>query len=294
MQRLNWNDLRYLLAVERGGTLSGAARLIGADETTVSRRLKVLRELTGDELYWRQRDGTLILTDIGSQVARHAAQMEAQVDHVSELLGWDQQQLSGTVRLTSVPWLINRCLANQVGTLLQQYPALTLELNPDSRDLDLNLREADIALRLSRPRVGGTETLARRIGELPFGVYASRSSSSEAEDTLPWIGYDETTSHLPQAQWIAKMARQPGQRLAGLKVMDVETALEAAIAGAGRTLLPIPIAQATRSLTSLSGDGPVLSREIWLLTHRSQSEWRRIKVVVSWIEDLMPLLLGDR
>ncbi len=293
MQRLNWNDLRYLLALERGRTLSGAARLIGADETTVSRRLRVLRELTGDELYWRQRDGTLHLTDIGAQVAGHAAQMETHVVHVSELLGRGQEELSGTVRLTSVPLLINRCLANQIGTLIQQHPALVLELNPDSRDLDLNLREADIALRLSRPRSGGTETLARRVGELPFGVFASSSSASNSGDELPWVGYDETTLHLPQAQWIAKMARQPGHTLAGLKVMDVETAMEAAMAGVGRTLLPIPIARDMSGLVSLNGGEPVLSREIWLLTHRSQSEWRRIKVVVGWIEDVLHQLLGN-
>ncbi|MEM9356680.1 MAG: LysR family transcriptional regulator [Pseudomonadota bacterium] len=294
MQQWNWNDLRYLLALERGRTLSGAARLIGADETTVSRRLKVLRELTGDDLYWRQRDGTLMLTDVGAQIAEHGALMEAQAEHVSELLGQDQERLSGTVRLTSVPLLINRFLANQIGTLMQQHPALILELNPDSRDLDLNLREADIALRLSRPRSGGSETLARRVGELPYGVFASRSSPTKSVDTLPWVGYEETTSHLPQARWIAKMARQPGQALAGLKVMDADTAMEAAVAGVGRTLLPIPIARETTGLVLLSGDEPVLSREIWLLTHLSQSEWRRIKVVASWIEEALHRLLGDR
>ena len=110
MQHLNWNDLRYILAIERGRTLRGAAQLVGADETTVSRRLKDLRILLGDELFWRQRDGTSTPTDLGRAVAARASDMESQIDQISELLSNHKLQVAGLVRLTSVPMVINRWL----------------------------------------------------------------------------------------------------------------------------------------------------------------------------------------
>src|SRR5215470_12694543 len=65
MQMLNWNDLRYVLAVSRGGTLAAAARLLGVDDTTVARRLVPMQETIGTRLYQRLADGTLQLTTSG-------------------------------------------------------------------------------------------------------------------------------------------------------------------------------------------------------------------------------------
>ena len=287
MQHLNWNDLRYILAIERGRTLRGAAQLVGADETTVSRRLKALQILLGDELFWRQRDGTYTPTDLGMAVAARASDMESQIDQISELLSNHKLQVAGLVRLTSVPMVINRWLVRYASDILQRHPGLTLDLIPDSRDFDLNLREADIALRLSRPRTGGSNTLERRIGQLHFAVFASRSVSSTELEALPWIGYDESMSYLPQAQWIEKAAWAPGQSFSGLRVLDMEIALEATLAGVGRTLLPIPIARAVSGLIRVGSDTTVLSREVWLLTHRSQKQLSRVKVVTDWLEKIV-------
>ena len=287
MQHLNWNDLRYILAIERGRTLRGAAQIVGADETTVSRRLKALQILLGDDLFWRQRDGTYTPTDLGIAIAARASVMENQIDQLSELLGSHKLQVAGLVRLTSVPMIINRWLVRHASEFLQRHPGLTLDLIPDSRDFDLNLREADIALRLSRPRAGGSNTLARRIGLLSFAIYVSGGVSPTEAEALPWIGYDESMSHLPQAQWIEKAARASGQTVAGLRVLDMETALEATLAGVGRTLLPIPIADSVSGLIRHGCHAPVLSREVWLLTHRNQKELSRVKVVTEWLESIV-------
>ncbi len=287
MQNLNWNDLRYLLAIKRGRTLSGAARLMGVDDTTVSRRLSALRSALGDELCSRQRDGLLILTDLGAAVASHTDAMERQTDLIGEVLGAEGNECIGTVRITSVPFLINQWLAPRTSSILNANPKLQIDLVPDSRNLNLSLREADIAVRLARPVVGGSDTLARRIGSLPFAVFAARHYSTAEGSRLPWIGYDDLMAHLPQAQWITKTVTRDGNQLAGLRVHDAETALEAVRAGVGKSLLPTPIAENVQSLRRLSTGTPELSREIWLLTHRSQHSLRRMKVVVEWIESLM-------
>ncbi len=295
MQFKNWNDLRYLLALKRGRSLSGAARLIGVDDTTVSRRLSALQFAAGTELYRRLPDGSLQLTSNGEAVALRVEAMEHQVDLIGEVFGSDQDACVGAVRLTSVPIVVNRLLTPQIGSLLDTYPGLEVELVPDSRDLNLTRREADLAIRLARPTTGGTNVKARRIGQLGYSVYASREYSTREVADLPWITYDETMAHIPQAQWITRITKGRTESLAGIRVHDAETALEAVIAGLGRTLLPSVIADRNESLRRLKteeGTTPP-SRELWLLAHADQLELRRIRAVIAWIENVAELTTGQ-
>ncbi len=286
MQTLNWNDFRYLLAVKRAGSLSAAARLIGVDDTTVSRRLGALRRALGEDLFVRQSDGALVLTDLGAKAVFHIEAMERESDLLNEAFAASADECSGTVRITSVPFLINRWLVPHVDDLLQLNPKLQVDLIPDSRDFSLTLREADIAMRFARPATGGNEVIARRVGSLPFSVFAAKSHSAAVDPELPWITYDDSMAHLPQAKWLAKTLRQNGEQSVGLRVHDVETALEAVIAGVGKSLLPTPNADRLPSLRRLDAGSIDVSREVWLLSHRNQHLLRRISEVSKWIAAL--------
>lgn len=286
MQRLNWNDLRYLLAVKRAGSLSAAARLMGVDDTTVSRRLSALRRALGEDLFARQPDGALVLTDHGAKATSHIEAMEREADLLTETFSASAGECIGTVRITSVPFLINRWLAPQVTGLLRRHPNLQVDLVPDSRDFSLTLREADIALRFARPATGGSDVIARRIGLLPFSVFAAKSASQRQPSELRWITYDDSMAHLPQAKWLARMTKQDREQSVGLRVHDVETALEAVIAGVGKSLLPTPIADRIPSLRRLDPGSTDVSREVWLLSHRNQQSLRRISEVSTWIAAL--------
>ena len=287
MQTKNWNDLRHLLAIKRSGTLAAAARLQGVDDTTVSRRLNVLQDVFGAVLFLRQADGTLQLTPKGEAVAHRAEIMERQVDLIDEALGAEVGQALGSVRLTSVPMVVNRLLVPALGRLLNQHPALQIELIPDNRDLSLTRREADIALRLARPSVGGTNIKARRIGVLSYATYSSREHDAIDSKYLPWIAYDNTMAHLPQAKWIGRASKLPGETISGLKVHDAETAVEAILSWPSKTLLPIAIGERDRRLRRLKQPRsmPALTREVWLLAHADQTELSRIKAVTKWIDD---------
>jgi len=292
MQLKNWNDLRYLLALKRGRSLSGAARLIGVDDTTVSRRLSALQTAAGTIIFRRQPDGSLQLTSKGEAMALHVEAMEHRIDLIGEMLGSDQDVCVGTVRLTSVPIVVNRLLAPQIGSLLDAHPGLEVELVPDSRDLNLTRREADLAVRLARPTTGGTNVKARRIGRLAYSVYALGEYSTREAVRLPWITYDETLAHMPQARWITRAIKGRTDKLSGVRVHDAETALEAVIAGLGRTLLPTVVADRDERLRRLgTGKGTTPpSRELWLLAHADQLELRRIAAVIAWIEEVVELM----
>jgi DNA-binding transcriptional LysR family regulator len=288
MQRPNWNDLRYLLAVRRGQTLAAAARLLGVDDTTVSRRLAALQAALRTQLVRRQGADRLVVTKAGELVARRTEAMEQHFRAISEVAGVDQLPVRGTVRITSVPILINRVFARAVGCLLEDHPGLIVELTPESRDLSLTRREADIAVRLARPSTGGAKVRTRRIGALLYAAYAPAALSPREARRLPWITFDDAMSHLPQPKWIARAVKGGSGNVSGLRVHDAETALEAAVAGVGRTLLPVVVAdrdaRLRRLATDAHDDGQLPRREIWLMTHSEDAELSRISAAASWIE----------
>jgi len=290
MQSMNWNDLRYVLAVSRGRTLTAAARLLGVDDTTVARRLTAMQETIGVRLYQRLADGTLQLTTSGERAALHAERIEREIDLLAVGLAGADDMVAGTVRVTSVPIIINHVLVPAVQILLKRHPQLQLELIADARDLSLTRREADLDLRLARPKTGGTRVTARRIGTIRYEVYVPAACSAAEAKTLPWITYDEAMAHLPQARWIAAAAAGNDGKIASVRMNDAEAVLEAVIAGFGRSLLPCVVADGNSRLTRLGAEGrpPTLNRELWLLAHSDLKTLGRIEAVLDWIEQTVP------
>lgn len=287
---MNWNDLRYVLAVSRGRTLTAAARLLGVDDTTVARRLAAIQETIGVSLYQRLADGRLQLTTSGERAALHAERIEREIGLLTVGLAGADDMVAGTVRVTSVPIIINHVLVPAVQTLLKRHPQLQLELVADGRDLSLTRGEADLALRLARPRTGGTRVTARRIGTIRYEVYVSAACSAAEANALPWITHDEAMAHLPQAQWIAAAVAEDDGELASVRMNDGEAVLEAVIAGLGRSLLPCAVADGNSRLKRLGAMGrrPDLNRELWLLARSDLRTLGRIGAVLDWIEQTVP------
>ncbi len=285
MQKMNWNDLRYLLALSRTRKLSGAARSLGVDDTTVSRRLKSLQRVAGVDLYHRLPDGEFQLTQAGDAVVEHIEHIELETFAIDQVLGRELQKITGTVRITSVPCLVNSILVPSIPPLLKQHPNLIVELVPDSKEMNLTRREADVAIRLARPQVGGTNVLARRIGLLNYGIFVSKEINVDDDRECNWVTYDDTMSYLPQAKWLNRQAKSGREVISGLRVADTETAIEAVASGLGKALLPSIIGQNDQRLRRVvfKDDRVLPQREIWLLTHAQQKELCNIQTVVDWI-----------
>lgn len=277
MQKRNWNDLRFLLALRHHSRLAQAARALGVDATTVSRRLAALEAKEGRPVVRRLADGRLELTGHGAALAVAAERMD---QDLARLDGRSPGGV-GTVRLTAVPVIANRLLAPAVGRLAATHPTLRLDLIADARDRNLTRREADMALRFARPRGGGHRIRARRIATLSFAVYRGRESAG----TQPWVAYDETAADLPQAAWIEDRLRRAGATRPTLRVGDLETALEAVAHGHGRTLLPRAVADRDTRLVGEHAEEVTVTREVWLLTPSELSHLDRISAVAGWIED---------
>ncbi len=289
MQAPNWNDLRYLLAISRTRRLTLAARHLGVDDTTVSRRLSAVQTAAGRRLYQRLADGTFELTAAGAslvQVAERTERELAALDGKGAATGYAAGDIAGVVRLTTVPYVMNRILVPRLAGLTQRHPALRLELVSDLRDLSLTRRETDVALRFARPRSGGHRVTAQCVGRMAFGIYGAAQATSGALQPLPWITYEDAMSHLPQARWLEAMARKSGESPAPFCVNDVEAAHEAVAAGCGRTLLPAAVAKQDPRLKRLPAPRglPLPTRELWLLVPRELATLPRTQAVRRWVE----------
>jgi DNA-binding transcriptional LysR family regulator len=280
MQAMEWSDLRYLLAVARAGTLAAAARRLGVNQTTVARRLLAAERALRTRLFER-KDGVLYPTKAGEAAIARAGQVEQEVLALERGIGGADAVAAGSVRVTAVPILANRLLIPALPGLLRRYPQLRVELVAESRNLSLTRREADIALRLARPESGNA--LMRRIGRLDYAVYGPRGRTGD----LAWITYEEGSSHLPQARFIAAQEEE----IAPLAVNDAEALVEAVRAGLGKSLVPCFVGDRAPGLQRLSR-GVAFARDIWLLVHRDLRTQARIAAVIDWLMELMPTCRG--
>ena len=289
MQALNWNDLRFVLAVARCQSLAGAARRLGVNESTVGRRVAEAERRLGARLFERSL-GAFHPTEAGHAVVAGAERVELEVQAVETAISGADRRAAGAVRLTSVPIVVNRVLVPALPQLLRDHPQLRVELIAEPRDLSLTKREADIALRLARPRKG-VRAVARRIGRLDYAVYGP---SRKRTKPLPWITYEDDMANLPQWRYMAERPVRGRETPPPVTVNDAEAILQSVKAGLGKSLLPVAIADREPGLVRLSEDPPTLSRELWLMVHPELRNLTRIRVVVDWLASVVDEFLDGQ
>ena len=279
MRDQNWDDLRFLLAAARAESFAAAAWRLGVNESTVARRIAQAERRLGAQLFERVA-GRLAVTAAGLQLLRRAELVEREVQAVEAELSGADQRAAGTLRVTAVPFMVNRVLLPALPGLLAAHPHLRIELITEPRDLSLTKREADIALRLARPQKE-LHALARRVGELDYAVYGPAAAGPD--EVLPWITYDDSLRDLPQARWIAEQIAGDPEAAPRVLVNDAEAILAGLKAGLGKSLLPAALGDREASLKRLGNGPPGLTREIWLMLHPDLKDLVRIKVVTAWL-----------
>lgn len=284
MQSLSWDNLRLLLALARAQSLTGAADILNLDATTVSRRIKAMEKRAGEALLKRNRSGLSQLTQIGQQLAKRAEQMEQHANAAQALIGKDAP-LSGSVRLTAVPFLLNRLIAPRIVEFCQRHPGLSVSLIPDSQNLSLTRREVDVALRFGEPRDGGSAVLAQKIGQVSFAVFSAKKFTEIEAQDRPWLVYDPVAAHLPQAVWTEDMARQTNGARSQLLIHDLETAFETALETPTRAILPATLAREDCRLIELKRQPHMteMARDVWLLRHTGIRGIERVDCTIEWL-----------
>ena len=286
---MNWDDLRFILAIVREGSLLGAAKRLSVTHTTVGRRLRLCEEGLGVALFDRTPEG-LVPTSAGQQLYELAEVTEEQVMMAeAQLLGTDLR-LEGTLRVTTFDPLYALC-HSAFFDFYKRYPDIELTLTTPSRTVSLSRREADVALRLTYEPPPGL--VGRRIGNLHFGIYASPKlvkevGKNKGVSEFPWIGSD---LQLPDAAQLEALVASLGCKTTIRTDENPLVVRKLLQAGAGATYLPIPEGE---SLGLVRIDkGETQSVPVWLLTLSDLRRNSRVRAFMDHMGERLPKMLSE-
>jgi DNA-binding transcriptional LysR family regulator len=279
---MDWENLRFFLAVARSGSLAAAGRQMGVIHTTVMRRVSALEKGLGSELFERHPHG-YVLTLAGEELLETLQPFEEELIAVERRLAGLDQQLVGTVRIASLgplsPWICDALVRLRAAN-----PEMTAEVLISPAAVSIARREADIAVRVtdSPPEY----LVGRRVAELAHGVYAAcahPATQTQSEDftVFPWLTYTDSRRDLPQARWITEHI--PPERIV-LRTNHTQTLVSATRAGLGLSVLARYVGDrdpGLRCLATLRGFG----LHLWLLTHQDLRRNRRVKTLMDCLAE---------
>lgn len=180
MEQLNPNDLLIFARVAEAGSFSRAAERLGLPKSTVSRRVAHLEEVLGERLMLRSTRRSTF-TEFGLELLEHARQVAEEVDAVAALSEHRHVQPTGRLRVSMPGEMAVLVLQEMLAAFVAMHPAVSLELDLSTRRVDLLAEGFDIALRFGELDDDAT-LAARRLADLPMGLYASPSYLSEYGD----------------------------------------------------------------------------------------------------------------
>jgi DNA-binding transcriptional LysR family regulator len=276
---LDWNDIDLVLALARHGSMTAAARGLGVDVSTVSRRLAAAEAALGTRLFIRDHRGYRP-TDAGAVFAAHAERVQGAVRALEAETRAEAEEIAGPVAITAAGALFDQWLVERLPELTRVHPRLQIRLIADDHNLSFMRREADLALRLAQPTQDAA-LLMRKLGTIGFSVYSGARAKPvprERWGSRPWLAYGDELSAVPEMQWLARLNPVPQRRV---QSSSATTLIHACRAGLGLALLP-DFCGARNGLRRLSAK-PELHRDVWLLSHRDAAKIRRFRVVGDWL-----------
>ena len=284
---MDWDDIRFFLAVSRTGSIRGAAAQLGVNHSTVSRRISQFETQLGVRLFEKMPTGYLI-TAAGEDILELSESMEKQVHALERKVYGRDTSLSGTLRITLPQILATHLIMPDLVHFAHTHPGIELEIISSYETLNLTRRQADVAIRLVYENQSPPEHL---YGRKLARVYRSVYHSKHIMDSNP------THSNLTSIQWIVKeedgplptwvvQAYSPKNNSTYL-VSDVLTQLAATRAGLGASVLPCYLGDNDSELVRLRPEQSKLYGELWLLTHGDIRNTPRVRVFTDYIAEVL-------
>jgi DNA-binding transcriptional LysR family regulator len=287
---MEWDDIKYFIAVARLGSLTRAAQTLRTTAATVGRRIATLEDAFGTRLFDRKHTG-YVLTENGEAIFAKSEEAEDAILSVERrALGHDQRAI-GKVRVTTTDDIAALVLAPHLSTFAKLFPDVSLEIIACDEVINLATRKADIALRTVRPSRGGV--VIRQAGWWNLGLYAAKSYARThglrpgATDYpgIDVINWTEETAHFRGGPWLAEHAR-PSKIAFTANSRRIHYA--ACKAGMGIAILPGIAADQDPDLICLLPPKRVISVKLWLVVHRDLVRTARVRLVTDFIAKISP------
>lgn len=285
---LDWENLHCFAAFARQRSLSAAARELGVEHATVSRRIAALENELKLKLVDR-RARAYYLTADGERIAAMAQRMEEEVFAIERAAQAGQEVVRGEISITAPPMMTAWLIAPRLHELQQEHPGIRVRLITETRIASLPRREADLAIRLSRPTE--PDLVARKIGSLRFWLYGTKDYlDRHAPGERGFLAYDESMEPSEQQQWLRAVLA--GRQLV-MQSNNLDVQYQAARHGAGIISLPFFIGDPDAKLSRVEDEEYVpLVREIWLAVHSDLRDVPIVRVVMPFITACLQEGLG--
>ena len=285
---MNWDDVRLFLSVARSGQFLSAARKLGVNHATLSRRISALEAAIGTQLFLRSTNGCE-LTEEGQRLLAGAERMETEMLNAQANLGRVDTAVAGTVRIGAPDGLGVSFLAPRIGRLTARYPDLKIQLVPVPRSFSLSQREADIAITIERPEQG--RLMFSKLTDYSLGLYASADylteygtpADIEALKRHRRIGYVEDLIFSPSLNFTGEIMRDWD---AAFEISSATGQTEAVRSGAGIGILHNYIAGQYPELLRIMPH-LTISRSYWTAYHESARQLVRVRTVVDFLQELV-------
>jgi DNA-binding transcriptional LysR family regulator len=278
---LDWDDLRFVAALSRFGSLSQTASRLGVEHTTVGRRIVAAESALGVRLFRRTPSGYVLTVD-GERLVAPLSLVEGAVANLERGVAAKRNELEGSVRVTAPETLGIALLAPWLAKFNTEHPSLRIELVPAGTLLDLNRGEAEVAVRTFRTK--HERLVVRAMGHVSYGLYASAATLARwpvktvkdlkrAPLIAPTNGVDRTwlDALVPHAQPVF--------------VSEVSLALRsAAESGTGFAVLPRYLGDDAATLVHVPMPRAP-SEALYLTLHRDLRQTPRVRVLVDFLVD---------
>ncbi|GMV61234.1 MAG: LysR family transcriptional regulator [Parvibaculum sp.] len=292
---MNWDDLRFFLAVAGAGSLSGAGQQLGVNTTTVLRRVASLEDDLGARLFERERTGYR-LTAAGEKLVEALEPVDRRLSALPRDFAAAGEGAEGSVRLAAGETVATFLLAAEYPAFRREHPGLELEILTDPRLAAIGqaprignpLKDVDIAVRLARPTQG--DMLMRKLGDMAYGLYASpgyleaRGRPLQMQDIAAHdlIGFPRGETPLGPVWWFSRAEKSA--RIA-LRSSSVSARAEAARQGLGLTALPCMVGDVETGLERIFGPDTLGSLEMWLMTRNDLAQLAHVRAVMEFVVD---------
>ncbi len=282
---LNWDDLKYFLAIAEEGSLSAAAKKIRVSQPTLSRRLAAFEETVGADLFIRNRSG-LDLTDLGEHLVEHARHMQDDVHAAERLITGHDSSLKGEVVISCIDIVGSGWMLQCARKLRKLYPGITIHIKIENQATDLLRREADIAIRMFRPIQN--DLIAKKVTTMNYGYYVNREYIAEHGKPERFTDLKNHEYIMPDDMMIAHTdnRRTPPKRPSvtpAVRSNSIITMSNAVKAGLGIGACGCIVADDDPELVRLFNDMIVFGSDLWLVSHAELRRSARIRAVYDFL-----------
>ncbi len=257
--RMDWDKLRVFHAVAEAGSFTHAGDTLNLSQSAVSRQISALEEALSVPLFHRHARG-LILTEQGEQLNRTVREVFAKLAMTEAQLTESKERAAGRLKVTTTHSFGVAWLAPRLKTFLERYPDVSMTLLLDDVDLDLAMREADVAIRMHPPRQ--PDLVQRSIGEMRWQIWASDAylktagrvpERPEDLDQHRLILFGDRKPPVLDVNWLADLGRSESssRRIRALEVNSLQAVMIAIRSGLGIGAVPDYLVENTAGMTRI-------------------------------------------